>query len=84
MNLVRDNKNKKAYIHIDLDVIDPKYYKNVKCPTENGLKIFELTEAIELVNKEMEIIGLSIVENTETEKAKIKKLEKIIKLGLNI
>ncbi len=84
MNLIRKNRNKKAYIHIDLDVIDPKYYKNVKCPTKNGLKISELIEAIKLAYNDMKIIGFSIVENTETDKAEIRKLGKIIRLGLNI
>ena len=83
-NILGNNKNKEAYIHIDLDVIDPEYYKNVKCPAKKGLKISELIKAIELINKEMKITGFSIVENTETDKAEIRKLKKIIRLGLNI
>ncbi len=73
-----------AYLHIDLDVLDPKYYRNVKCPTKNGLSIEELLRVIEIIRSKREIIGLSILENTELDYSKITKLERLIKIGLNL
>jgi len=78
------SKNRKAYIHIDLDVLDPQYYKNVKCPTNDGLSIEELITAIQAIIRQFDIVGFSIVENTETDLDKIKKLEEIIEIGSNI
>ena len=77
------NMDGSAYVHIDLDVIDPKYYRNVKCPTENGLSIEELEKTIEIINEKLDIVGYSIVENTEQNEAKIQKLKKIINIGFS-
>lgn len=73
-----------AYIHIDLDVLDPKQYSNVKCPTDSGLSIEELYGSIQSIKNQMEVVGLSIVENTELDTKKIMKLNKIIDIGINL
>ena len=52
-----ERRREKAYIHIDLDVIDPAYYRNVKCPTENGLSIKHLYESIKLIKKSFDVVG---------------------------
>lgn len=77
-----DNKN--VYIHIDLDVIDPVIYKNVKCPTKNGLGIDKLTDMLETLKTEKNIVGMSILENTEQDRDKIKVLDGIINIGINL
>lgn len=74
----------KAYIHIDLDVLDPKHYSNVKCPAKQGLSIEELTSSIEIIKRQMEVVGLSIVENTELDSKEIMKLHNIIKIGVDL
>ena len=73
----------KAYIHVDLDVLDPKHYRNVKCPTDCGLSIEELTYSIENIRNLMEVVGFSIVENTELDKKEIMKLNEIFNIGIN-
>jgi len=70
-----------AYIHIDLDVLDPASYKKVKCPSKNGLTIDQLLYCLESIRKKMSIVGVSLVENTETDKEKIVDLKKIIDFG---
>lgn len=76
--------NGPVYIHIDLDVIDPNYYLNVKCPAEKGLTIAELEKSIRTIQKKLEVVGLSIVENTEQNDAEIRKLKKIIQIGFEL
>ena len=73
-----------AYIHIDLDVIDPKCYRNVKCPAKKGLTIEELENSIRIIQEELDVAGLSIVENIEQNKAEIRKLKKIIQIGFEL
>lgn len=75
-------ENEYVYIHIDLDVIDPESYKNVKCPTKNGLKIAEVVDIIKSVNRNKKIVGLSILENTEVNYCGIKSINNIINLGV--
>lgn len=75
--------NSHAYLHIDLDVLDPRYYRNVKCPTKNGLSIEDLLRLIKIINKNREIIGLSILENTELEASKIAEIEQLVNLGMD-
>ena len=72
-----------TYIHVDLDVIDPNEYKNVKCPVLHGLSIADLEQSIEYILRETTVVGMSIVENIETDTNNIKKLhgifERVIK-----
>ncbi len=77
-----NNKNEYVYIHIDLDVLDPAIYKNVKCPSKNGLKIEEVIEIIKEVKNQKKIIGISLLENTETDIKKIELIDEIIQLGI--
>lgn len=69
---------KYAYIHIDLDVLDPAEYKNVKCPVKNGLSIEVLEESAKLMIEKMNVVGISILENTETKESEIDKLHRIL------
>jgi arginase len=71
--------NKNAYIHIDLDVLNPTEYRNVKCPVKNGLGIKELGKSLKLFMEKMNVVGISMLENTETKESEIEKLNVIIK-----
>ncbi|MCG8568939.1 MAG: arginase family protein [Spirochaetes bacterium] len=85
VNQFRRLKNKTfAYIHIDLDVLDPQEYKNVKCPALNGLSIAEVKLLIDKIKQNHQIVGVSLLENTETSLNEIKKIDDIIQAGLTI
>jgi arginase len=75
---------KPAYIHIDLDVIDPNEYKNVKCPVKHGIKINELAETIRYIRSKMDVVGMSLLENIETKQMEIKSIESIVSQALGI
>ena len=77
-----NKQNEYVYIHIDLDVLDPAIYRNVKCPSKNGLKVEEVVKIIKEVNNEKKVIGISLLENTETNIKKIEIIDEIIKLGI--
>ena len=80
LNLVSE----KIYLHIDLDVIDPEVYKNVKCPVPEGFKIEEVVEIIKLIKGKNEIVGISILENIEKNNKEIEKLKEIIEFGIEL
>ncbi len=71
-----------AYVHIDLDVIDPRYYRNVKCPQADGLTIERLVGLVEAIRERRNLVGLSILENTEREREKIDLLEGLFRIGI--
>lgn len=82
--LLNSIKGNNVYLHIDLDVLDPNDYKNVKCPTKNGIKIKDLSDLIKTIYKDKNIVGMSILENTERKRDKLKLLDELINIGLNI
>jgi len=83
LSKILQTDNKKTYLHIDLDVLDPKYYKNVKCPSMNGMTIEQLIHIIKQIISERQIIGISLLENTETDHKNIKKIDELIKIGFD-
>lgn len=73
-----------TYIHVDLDVIDPQEYENVKCPVLKGLSIADLERSIDRFLTGTEVIGMGIVENIETDASKIGKLHGIFERAISI
>ncbi len=65
---------RRAYIHIDLDVLDPGEFRNVKCPVHRGICADDLASSIRMIRKNYEIAGISILENTELEEDNIASL----------
>lgn len=80
MNLTEE----KIYLHIDLDVIDPGTYQNVKCPAKEGFKIEEIVEIVKMIKGKNELIGISILENTEKNNEEIEKLKEITEYGIEL
>jgi arginase len=73
-----------AYVHIDLDVLDPRGYRNVKCPVKDGISIETLVRAVSTIAARMRLVGLSIVENTETDQAAIALLDALFDIGIRL
>ncbi|MBU1341357.1 MAG: arginase family protein [Proteobacteria bacterium] len=65
-NCLADEIKKKGwdnvYLHIDLDVLDPVAYKNVKHPTHGGLLVNTLFQSILTIKAECNVTGIGIVE----------------------
>ena len=75
-------KDTPTYIHIDLDVLDPKEYKNVKCPVKKGLSIDDLERSIDYILSKNEVVGMSMVENIETDISRVRKLHGILERAI--
>jgi arginase len=59
---IEDLGQKKLYIHLDLDAIDPNEYPFVKCPTANGLPLQSVKTLFSLLAQMDNLVGGSIVE----------------------
>lgn len=77
---IKESDFKQLYIHLDLDVIDPREFKYVSCPTKGGLKIKELEELISNLQNEYKIVGYSICESTAKDLESLRPLEKVLDL----
>jgi arginase len=87
VNTIEENfkkSSKHAYIHIDLDVLDPNEYSNVKCPAKNGLYVNKLCELVELINNNYNVVGYSILESIENNLSNLKKIDRLFEFGINI
>lgn len=73
-----------AFIHIDLDVIDPNEYRNVKCPAKEGVGISRVADAMGLIKSCREIVGISVLENTETNPREVAKLKPILQHAIDL
>lgn len=83
-SLIEKSNNKNIYLHIDLDVINPKDFSHVGCPTGDGLSLENLKEMVNMIPKE-KIVGLSILEPAlkDNEKNNFDKIEFLIDFAIN-
>jgi arginase len=72
---------KNVYIHIDLDVLDPKYFPYVPLPSRGGLKIETLNTVLNKIKEEFKIIGLGLYEYLASNKKEIEIIKNIIEIG---
>lgn len=73
-----------AYIHIDLDVLDPETYQNIKHPTPGGIEIDSLCRVIRNLTESLNVVGMGIVEfipDGDTGLEEIKKILSALKKG---
>ncbi|MEM7297976.1 MAG: arginase family protein [Bacteroidota bacterium] len=52
----------KAYIHFDLDVLDPVEFPHVLVPVQEGLSLQHAVDALRMISDHLEVVGSSIVE----------------------
>jgi arginase len=84
VDTIKANGSKNIYIHLDLDVIDPNEFPFIPVPALGGLKIQTLSNLLNVLNKDFNILGLSLVEYRPSGKHPIKILEEIIDMGTNL
>lgn len=72
-----------AYIHIDLDAIDPGEYRNVKCPARKGISISRTAKVVAMIRACRNVVGISILENMETDRRQLEKLRPIIEQAID-
>jgi arginase len=69
------------YVHLDLDVLDPAEYPNVKCPEPEGMRIDEVAALLRGLASAASLVGMSVVENVATESSELSRLEPILEVG---
>ena len=63
-------KNKKVYITLDLDVLDPSIMPSTGTPEPGGLSWYQLMDLFEKLSKEKKIVGFDVVELCPNEQNK--------------
>lgn len=76
--MLQGSSNRNVYIHIDLDVLDPGEYKNVKCPAFDGYSVKEIVRIIRRIRENRTIVGMSLLENTEINPDKLRILDELL------
>lgn len=68
-----------VYIHIDMDVLDPENYSNIKHPTAGGLHIDTLIAHLRELSKQFTVAGLGIVEFVPDKDSGLLEIKRIIR-----
>ncbi|MBP2641355.1 MAG: arg [Firmicutes bacterium] len=84
LDAIKSKGSENLYIHIDLDVIDPKEFSYVPIPVLGGLKIQTISRLLKALDKEFTILGLSLTEYQRSGEQTIHILQEIIDMGIAI
>ena len=68
------------YIHLDFDVLDPQSFPFVKCPTAHGVKIRALTNLIQAIKDQFNVVGQSILECSLMDEAGLQSITSVLDL----
>ena len=71
-------KNKKVYIHLDLDVLEPSVHPYAIYKTPGGISVDQLDYILDHVSNMSEIVGISIVEYNDSEGKYLSNVKKLI------
>jgi arginase len=72
------------YVHLDLDVLDPEDYPNVKCPEPGGLGVASLAATLRALAASGRLVGMSVLENTATGPERLALLEGIFEVARSL
>ena len=76
--------NKKLYLHLDLDVVEPTEFPYVPVPAKDGLKLTVFATLISELHKNFEIVGLGMYEYNATAKDENWLIKKLVSIGKNL
>ena len=63
-----------VYVHLDLDAMHPAVYTNPKCDIRAGIDFDRLALLLNTIADNASIVGISIVENAESDKTRVSKV----------
>ncbi len=84
IDFAREAGFKHAYIHFDLDVLEPTEFPHVLVPVEDGLSLQHAIDGLSLVRKNFNLVGCSIVEYCPKEGGGTNELGRLMKEGLGL
>jgi len=70
-----------VYIHIDLDVLDPKSFPYIPVPSKNGLKTELFGDILDKIKENFTIVGIGLFEYMESHKKELEIIKKIVEMG---
>jgi arginase len=76
--LMAEKDEPNLYIHLDLDILDPELFPQLKYPTPNGFDANEIAELLSLLIENHNVVGLSLTETTATEQDQLKPIQPIL------
>lgn len=59
---IRDVGSGRIYVHLDLDVCEPREVRTVACPTPNGVPVSTLLGLLDALAAEVDIVGVGLTE----------------------
>jgi arginase len=75
---IKESKKNKIYIHLDLDVLDPKEFSHTLFPTANGLKVKDVVNIISNLRENFDVVGICVTECTATTLDDLRPIETIL------
>jgi arginase len=75
---------KNLHVHLDLDVLDPNEFTSTCYPTANGLSVAGLLKLLELLQKDLNVVGFTVTEFApvnSTDSETVKRVLEAIKLA---
>jgi arginase len=76
---IKQSKKNKIYIHVDLDVLDPKEFRHSLFPSDNGLKVKDVANIINNLKENFDVVGVCITECTATTLEDLQPIDLILK-----
>jgi len=78
LNALQKKGFKKIYVHLDLDVIDPREFSAVTCPTPEGLSVQHVVSILEMLSENFHVVGATLTECAARDKSDLKPITPII------
>ena len=82
IDALKEKGSKNVYVHIDIDVLDPKEFPYQPVPADNGLAIETLSGLLARIQKEFNVVGVCILGYTAMDNKRIGILDEIFALGM--
>jgi arginase len=76
---IKESKKSKIYIHLDLDVLEPKEFRHSLFPSDNGLKVKDVANIINNLKERFDVVGICVTECTATTLEDLQPIEEILK-----
>lgn len=84
VDFIQSSGFSKAYIHFDLDVLEPSEFDHTLLQVPGGLSINRSIEAVQLIRKHVDVVGCSVVEYCPKDTSGDEQLKRLISQGMGV
>lgn len=74
----------KAYIHFDLDVLDPVEFPHMLLPVEGGMSVGHAVKSLQLISQHLQVVGCSVVEFCPKNGGALDEINRLIIDGMGV